>query len=147
MTNKLIPSDPAKAVASRAAKQEPFGLLTAGYMVHYSGPGQKSIVAQIGFDRRVQIPEQVYVRELVVGTDPQPLECGWVEEPGMVLVVNRAVKGSGLTLIMSVNSEPFAQALPGEGIPPFHPVSGTTSKFTLVSTGEDTPITLYAFPG
>lgn len=143
----VIPSDPARAKASRSERQGPFGLITAGYMVHYSGPGQKSLVAQVGFDRRVQKPEQVYVRELVVGLEPQSLDCGWVKDPGMVLVVNQATKGSGLRIILSVNSVPFAQACPGEGIPPFHPVSGATGKLTLQSTGEDTPVTLYAFPG
>lgn len=144
---KLRPSDPVKAASSRAKRQESFGLITAGYMVHYSGPGQRALVAQVGFDRRVHKPEQVYVRELVVGTKPQQVDCGWIGDPGMVLVVNQAAKGSGLCIVMSVESVPFAQALPGEAIPPFHPIPGSTGKLTLVATGEDVPVTLYAFPG
>lgn len=141
----MIPCDPVKAAAHRAKRQASFGLITAGYMVHYSGPGQKAITAQVGFDRRVKKPEQVYVRELVVGQEPKPLDCGWVCDPGMILVVNGADKGSGVIITMSVGGVPFAQALPGEAIPPFHPVCG--SKFTLHSVVDDVPVTLYAFPG
>lgn len=144
---KLIPADPSRAAASRAKRQEPFGLITGGCMVHYAGPGQRQLVAQVGFDRRVQKPEQVYVRELVVSFgEPVPLDCGWIKEPGLVLVVNQAPKGSDALIVMSVNGEPCIQALPGECIPPFHPVPGAVGKFTLSSL-VDVPVTLYAFPG
>jgi len=142
---QLVPCDPDKARASRANKQQPFGMITAGCMVHYAGPGQRQVVAQIGFDRRVQKPEQVYVRELVVGVGENPVDCGWVKEPGMLLVVNHAVKGSGASIILSVGGVPFAQALPGECIQ-FHPVPGTVDKLTM-SSSDDAPVTVYAFPG
>lgn len=142
---KLIPSDPVRAAASRAKRQEAFGLITGGCMVHYAGPGQRQVVAQVGFDRRVQKPEQVYVRELVVKIGETSVDCGWVKEPGMLLIVNQAPKGSGARILLSMRGLPFAQALAGECIQ-FHPAPGTVSEFTM-SCGEDTPITLYAFPG
>lgn len=142
----VLPCDPVKARAARASKQGPFGLITAGCMVHYTGPGQRPVVAQVGFDRRVQKPEQVYLRELVVGTLPQSLDFGWVGEPGMVLVVNQAAKGSPSRVVLYVDSIPFAQAPAGEYIQ-FHPLLRSGSKLTVDSNNDDVPVTVYAFPG
>jgi hypothetical protein len=141
----MVPSDPVRARKVRAERQQPFGLITAGCLVHYAGPGQRTTVAQVGFDRRVQKPEQVYIRELVLPIGETPVDCGWIAEPGMILIVNQSQKGGPGRVLMSLRSVVFAQALPGECIQ-FHPVSGTVSELTL-SSSEDTPITIYAFPG
>lgn len=72
--------------------------------------------------------EQECRRELVVGTDPRPLDTGWVTDPVMVLVEN--LEGKGRTKIPTeAQREDTAARVVDVG--PIEVLPGSTARFGL----------------
>lgn len=42
------------------------------------------------WDKNIESDEDPYQRTYKVGPEPKPLDCGWIEEPGMIHIYNNS---------------------------------------------------------
>ena len=62
--------------------------LTVVETVYHQPAGEEPTAVSVQFVRPLETQEQPYVRKIKVGEQWQPLDLGWVEQPGMILLVN-----------------------------------------------------------
>jgi hypothetical protein len=62
--------------------------ITVTETVYHQVAGEQPTAESNQFSRRLETSEQPYVRKIRVGEAWQPLDLGWVEQPGMVWLVN-----------------------------------------------------------
>src|SRR6185312_8298003 len=60
--------------------------------VYHQQPGNEPISAESRFSRWLESEEQPYLRKLVIGEEWTLLDCGWLEDVGMLLLRNEEGK-------------------------------------------------------
>lgn len=56
--------------------------------IHYEQGGEQPLSWERRFFQIVSLSEQPYSRTLRAGSTPRKLEAGWIENPGMLLILN-----------------------------------------------------------
>ncbi len=62
--------------------------------VYYETPDAQPDGVQYVFSRGLETDDQVYKRNLTATEEWRPLDCGWLPNPGMLLIVNNEGKFS-----------------------------------------------------
>lgn len=70
--------------------------LTVVEHVYHQAPGVEATTTDSAFARNLSTDEQPYSRTCKVGTEWQPLDCGWLKESSMLTLKN---EGTSLLLI------------------------------------------------
>ena len=91
-------------------KQRP--RMTVVETVYHRLPGESPTSKDIGFSFDLESDEQIWERRMKVGPSWQPLDCGWVESVGMVLVKNE----SESVIEIGVGLVPVQCVLPKESL-------------------------------
>jgi hypothetical protein len=62
--------------------------ITVVQTVYHQPAGEEPTAVTLQYVRPLETSEQPYVRKIKVGESWQPLDLGWIEQPGMILLVN-----------------------------------------------------------
>lgn len=138
--------------------------ITVVETVAHQAVGGRPYGYQVAFDRLVETNEQPYERtgaKAVVGEEWVPLDCGWIESPGMIVLKNEEgrftqtiptseEKDAAFTRVIEIGVESrgiveaFAET-PATETSRFKPLN--ISKIRIRCRHGEAHFTLIAFPG
>ena len=78
--------------------------LTVVETVYHQPAGEEPTAVSVQYVRPLETQEQPYVRKIRVGEQWQPLDLGWIEQPGMIWLTNDEGRG------LQVNPTPEERA-------------------------------------
>ena len=67
--------------------------LTVVGSIYCQEPGEQPVSQELLFVRELASAEQPWQRRTRIGEDWQPLETGWIDDPGMVVLANDEGRG------------------------------------------------------
>jgi len=68
--------------------REPVSNLTVLSTVYHSQPGEDPSMCEAKFSAPLESNEQPYVRKKTVGNAWEKLDCGWLQEASLVVIIN-----------------------------------------------------------
>jgi hypothetical protein len=141
--------------------KEPIDTMTIHVTVHHSVHGEQPVGFQYARSFPLENRGEAYVRKLQIGEEWESLDFGWVKNPGIIVIENKAGRGrlthptaeeitttKAMILLLGVEYEKGSVLVPMFRIGPDKPCLIEFDELPLVvrSKAGIIPITLSVFP-
>ena len=102
------------AMVVEQTKQKP--RMTVVETVYHRLPGESPTSKDIGFSFDLESDEQIWERRMKVCSSWIPLDCGWVESVGMVIVKNESDSVIEIGVSLGGDQVPVQRLMPKESL-------------------------------
>lgn len=133
--------------------------ITVSGTAYWQASNEQPVPAELLFVRRIQGDEQPCCRRSVATNEWKPLDCGWVNDPSMVVVANNVGDKRQVIPAPAERDEDernvvFLGVMEGDQCVDFafvrageqHPVSPLRKLYVRCAGDKQAPITVTAFP-